>query len=414
MADTPTTQAASVEGLMELANEWADAAHLKGLGEPHFDIDSIRERLRDCAARLASTSAAPSEQPDAPNANAFYLGGPYHDGTYSICEVLTGRVRWVFNPATDDHHVESDALFRQSRGVNTRGGVEVAAPSGDSAGVPSDAWKEKLALLERLAHRAGELWERCQGKGWPDAESGEFTRLRDERLPAIRAELVALSAASSSAPAGEPVATKLRVLLNELRPMAAYGVVGSRDVDQARYQRAIAEIDALLAPPSPSAADLIDPAALYHFPPEMGASVVRVTAAAPAAPQARLTDERIRELIDGIDFSRMVTADDLFFLIARAIEREAVSLHAGDAAGQAVEKAGVLLRADEQYRKAVALVLEFGHPSVSLVQRKLGIRYMDAQGLIARMVRDGVVSVDDVPGGAAVLGARSATPGEGA
>jgi len=41
-----------------------------------------------------------------------------------------------------------------------------------------------------------------------------------------------------------------------------------------------------------------------------------------AAPQAALTDERIKELIDAIDFKRMVTADDLFYLIARAIESE--------------------------------------------------------------------------------------------
>jgi hypothetical protein len=56
---------------------------------------------------------------------------------------------------------------------------------------PADAqaFTEKLALFERLAHRAGELWERCQGKGWPDAESDEFTRLRDERMPALRAEI---------------------------------------------------------------------------------------------------------------------------------------------------------------------------------------------------------------------------------
>lgn len=43
--------------------------------------------------------------------------------------------------------------------------------------------------LERAAWRMGELWERCQGKGWPDAESYEFTELRDERMPALRAEL---------------------------------------------------------------------------------------------------------------------------------------------------------------------------------------------------------------------------------
>lgn len=33
-----------------------------------------------------------------------------------------------------------------------------------------------------------------------------------------------------------------------------------------------------------------------------------------------LTDDEIKELIDGIEFSRMVTADDLFYMIARAVE----------------------------------------------------------------------------------------------
>jgi hypothetical protein len=45
--------------------------------------------------------------------------------------------------------------------------------------------------LEQLAHRKGELWERCQGKLWPQAESEEFTGLRDTLIPRIRRELAA-------------------------------------------------------------------------------------------------------------------------------------------------------------------------------------------------------------------------------
>jgi len=37
-----------------------------------------------------------------------------------------------------------------------------------------------------------------------------------------------------------------------------------------------------------------------------------------------MTDARIKEIIDGIDFSQMVSADDLFYLIARAVEAEAL------------------------------------------------------------------------------------------
>jgi hypothetical protein len=54
-------------------------------------------------------------------------------------------------------------------------------------------FKERLDRFERGAQRFGELWERCQGKGWPDAESDEFTKIRDERLPALRAELEAIA-----------------------------------------------------------------------------------------------------------------------------------------------------------------------------------------------------------------------------
>jgi hypothetical protein len=57
-----------------------------------------------------------------------------------------------------------------------------------------------------------------------------------------------------------------------------------------------------------------------------------------------------------------------------------------------------LLEADEQYRFALAAVLESGRPSVSMVQRKLNIRYREAQELFARMVREGVVPMYAAPG----------------
>lgn len=33
----------------------------------------------------------------------FYLGGPYEDGIYVICETATGRVRHRFDPKKDDY-----------------------------------------------------------------------------------------------------------------------------------------------------------------------------------------------------------------------------------------------------------------------------------------------------------------------
>lgn len=46
-----------------------------------------------------------------------------------------------------------------------------------------------------------------------------------------------------------------------------------------------------------------------------------------------MSDQQIKELIDGVDFKQMVTADDVFFLIARACE--AAGYAAGVAAGVA-------------------------------------------------------------------------------
>jgi len=59
-----------------------------------------------------------------------------------------------------------------------------------------------LSRLERQWHRMGELWERCQGKGWPEKEGAEFNSLRDEKAPATRAALLAMLAAS---PQPQPV-----------------------------------------------------------------------------------------------------------------------------------------------------------------------------------------------------------------
>ena len=71
----------------------------------------------------------------------------------------------------------------------------LSCPSGEAQPEPEQepvAAVQLLNRLERQWHRMGELWERCQGKGWPSAESDEFTALRDEKTPANRKELLAL------------------------------------------------------------------------------------------------------------------------------------------------------------------------------------------------------------------------------
>lgn len=67
----------------------------------------------------------------------------------------------------------------------------------------AEALPELLRTFERTANRFGELWERCQGKGWPEAESAEFHAIRDERLPAMREKLRAALAAAAPNPAGQ-------------------------------------------------------------------------------------------------------------------------------------------------------------------------------------------------------------------
>lgn len=61
------------------------------------------------------------------------------------------------------------------------------------------------------------------------------------------AERQAMRAVLESTQPAQPQAVRLLALLAELKPLAAYGVVGSRDVDQARYQAAIAAIEAELS-----------------------------------------------------------------------------------------------------------------------------------------------------------------------
>lgn len=72
-----------------------------------------------------------------------------------------------------------------------------AQPAGGH-GLEADV-DELLLRFERDAQRFGELWARCQGKGWPKAESDEFDLIRDKRLPTLKSALRALAWGSGSA-----------------------------------------------------------------------------------------------------------------------------------------------------------------------------------------------------------------------
>ena len=80
-----------------------------------------------------------------------------------------------------------DIGFTRWRQVRILGYVQAAPQPAPQQG---DA-QVLISRFERQAHRMGELWERCQGKGWPEKESSEFHRLRDELVPASRAALAA-------------------------------------------------------------------------------------------------------------------------------------------------------------------------------------------------------------------------------
>ncbi len=82
--------------------------------------------------------------------------------------------------------------------------------SPEQAEAPSDVLKTLLNNFERQAQRFGELWERCQGKGWPEKESNEFHSLRDDRMPKTRAALLkALATQPTASNAGEREAIEI-------------------------------------------------------------------------------------------------------------------------------------------------------------------------------------------------------------
>lgn len=77
------------------------------------------------------------------------------------------------------------------------------APQQIGQGVPDVG--QFINLLVSDAFRKGELWERCQGKFWPEAESNEFTKLRDKTIPDAIASLQQAIASTHQAPQQKPL-----------------------------------------------------------------------------------------------------------------------------------------------------------------------------------------------------------------
>lgn len=122
--------------------------------------------------------------------------------------------------ARNDAHAD-DCYFTLYKGLQN-------APEADLSMVPDvlSAWNRRAAIeantpavpdvqdvanllsrFEHQWHRMGELWERCQGKGWPDKEGAEFNALRDEKAPTTREALLAVLAAPQPQPVAQPVQT---------------------------------------------------------------------------------------------------------------------------------------------------------------------------------------------------------------
>lgn len=88
---------------------------------------------------------------------------------------------------------------------------------------------QQINRLVGAAFRKGELWERCQGKFWPEPESAEFTKLRDETIPSAIAQLhLALSAAAPATPHAfeigplAPVADPVNDSLDDMAELALH------------------------------------------------------------------------------------------------------------------------------------------------------------------------------------------------
>ena len=91
----------------------------------------------------ALTQSAPQASP----APAFYIGGPYGDGSYSVCEVASGRVVRKFQ-AEDD--LRGPQLYKWAHVGFGRFRMMAAGPSdADSTAAPLQAEPEASGNAER-------------------------------------------------------------------------------------------------------------------------------------------------------------------------------------------------------------------------------------------------------------------------
>ena len=109
----------------------------------------------------------------------------------------------------DGHLAQAAAELRRLHAENE----ELRAQIGQ--GVPDVG--QFINLLVSAAFRKGELWERCQGKFWPEAESNEFTKLRDKTIPDAIASLKQAIAFTHPAPQQKALTDEQRRDLQKVR-----------------------------------------------------------------------------------------------------------------------------------------------------------------------------------------------------
>lgn len=186
--------------------------HMKGdMGD--WLIRGVKGELYACKPDIFEATYAPAALQSAPSGfDAHDMATASADGFRAGQAALSERAEVVACRELTDADMDQIAAWM---GQQERGDIGFHAlceniirafathPTQQPDAQAYDARAEVLlGRLEDMAHRKGALWERCQGKGWPNAESDEFTKLRDTKLPDLRKKLLALMAQQ---PAPQPV-----------------------------------------------------------------------------------------------------------------------------------------------------------------------------------------------------------------
>lgn len=152
---------------------------------------------------------------------------------------------WLSRQARDS----ADTLLRWAAEVESLA-AQAKAPASVKDGAKDNAVLQAQSWAQEARTQRATVLDILRYFGLPEHDW--------EALRLIKAKLEGASV-QDTAPSEREVMQELLVLLEELKPLAAYGVVGSRDIDQATRQRAIASLEsklsAALAAPTYTRAD---------------------------------------------------------------------------------------------------------------------------------------------------------------